>query len=701
MSLQDFIDETNLVDQIPDIDKVSQDLQEGLQTAKQSMTEWLEKYKKAIDLATLNPETKEKTFPFEGASVIMHPAILDAMTEFHALTTPDLVYADKVTHIKINGDDVEVPNVPEPSEEELAQMMPEEQQQVSMAFAEASQMAAAIAGQKEALVARGERVETFMNYQLSNLIPKWRKTQDKAMLMLPCVGTLFKKIYYDTDIKQVRSELVTPDNLIFDHNCDDFSEVNETYEPLELSRNDVISKIRGDDWDIDESDLNDDQKTFKFYECQIWADMDEDGLSEPYIAIWYEQESKIVSIKANYDEDSINENDEGEVVNVEPIEYYIQYTFMPDPAGGCMGMGWGILLSDMFTAINTNLRQLIDASTLQIVSANSGLIDVTAPTGKGNRIQSGPMDVKMGQLTKVQPPAGRSLRESVVQFPFAGASPQMFQLMEYLVQSAKELTVAAYNTDANPNEAAQMYLARLQQAMKKPNSIMMRVYSCMKEELTRIFNLNYEHYDNELYEKVLNTPADMAADFYPDDCDITTLANPMQGSQIERVAKAQAVYEMSLTDPKINGHKALTDLLEVMKVADVEALAPLPDPNYVDPQQEIFLAQQQFQAELMQQDMQIKQQKVAVEELRLAKEFESLLADIDKTESETTKNYAQTIELITRAKRENALAILDDIKIVEERFQRQRGEEDDTRAVNNAGLNRDMANITSNQGLPS
>lgn len=339
MSLQDFIDETNLVDQIPDIDKVSQDLQEGLQTAKQSMTEWLEKYKKAIDLATLNPETKEKTFPFEGASVIMHPAILDAMTEFHALTTPDLVYADKVTHIKINGDDVEVPNVPEPSEEELAQMMPEEQQQVSMAFAEASQMAAAIAGQKEALVARGERVETFMNYQLSNLIPKWRKTQDKAMLMLPCVGTLFKKVYYDTDIKQVRSELVTPENLIFDHNCDDFSEVNETYEPMELSRNDVISKIRGDDWDIDESDLNDDQKTFKFYECQVWADMDEDGLSEPYIAIWYEQESKIVSVRANYDEDSINENDEGEVINVEPIEYYIQYTFMPDPAGGCMGMG--------------------------------------------------------------------------------------------------------------------------------------------------------------------------------------------------------------------------------------------------------------------------------------------------------------------------------------------------------------------------
>ena len=158
---------------------------------------------------------------------------------------------------------------------------------------------------------------------------------------------------------------------------------------------------------------------------------------------------------------------------------------------------------------------------------------------------------------------------------------------------------------------------------------------------------------------------------------------------------------MSLTDPKINGHKALTDLLEVMKVADVEALAPLPDPNYVDPQQEIFLAQQQFQAELMQQDMQIKQQKVAVEELRLAKEFESLLADIDKTESEATKNYAQTIEIMARTKRENALAILDDIKIVEERFQRQRGEEDDTRAVNNAGLNRDMANITSNQGLPS
>jgi hypothetical protein len=53
------------------------------------------------------------------------------------------------------------------------------------------------------------------------------------------------------------------------------------------------------------------------------------------------------------------------VVKVKPIEYFTQYRFIPDPEGGSMGLGWGILLGPMFDSINTNIRQLIEAGTRQ------------------------------------------------------------------------------------------------------------------------------------------------------------------------------------------------------------------------------------------------------------------------------------------------------------------------------------------------
>ena len=60
-------------------------------------------------------------------------------------------------------------------------------------------------------------------------------------------------------------------------------------------------------------------------------------------------------------------------LGIQDKEIYTQTIFLPDPEGGPMGLGWGILLGPMFTAINTLLRDNIDAGTLNLTTANSGL----------------------------------------------------------------------------------------------------------------------------------------------------------------------------------------------------------------------------------------------------------------------------------------------------------------------------------------
>lgn len=686
--LEANIDSLNLLEDVPNIDEVATTLQDELQEAQASMKDWARKYKRALDLASLNPEAKEKTFPFQGASTAMMPFILEAAFDFHARSVGDLVYSDQLVSAKIHGGNTDIPEPPPNAPPELVQ--------------EFSVLALEIQKANDAIVRRGERVQEYMNYQLTYLIPKWRTIQDKLLLMLPIVGTIFKKNYYDSDIKQQRSEMVTPDRLIFNHKFDDFSEARYTFEPMELNKNEVVSNIRGMDWDIPENELDDD--TYEFYECQVWIDLDGDGLEEPYIAIWWSDRSKIVSVRANYDEDCITYNDKDEVVNVEPLDHYIQYTFIPDPAGGCMGLGWGILLGDMFEAINTNVRQLIDAGTLQNVSANSGLIDTGVASPRGNRIQSGPIEVQMGELTKIQSPAGRSLRESVVQFPFAGPSAQLFQLMQALVDSARQLTVASYSAEGHAGEAAELYLARLQQALKQPNSIVMRVYHCMAAEFNHIAKLNYRHYDQELYTKVLDTRASMEADFNYDDCDVAPVANPAQGSDIERIAKAQAVYKMSFENPGINKYEASYRLLDAMNVPDIDTVLPEPDPNYRDPMEVMMMQQKAAEMELYNRELLTKEKRLALEEIELGIKYETALADLDKTESETTKNYAQSVEIMAKTQREQALAAMDRIKVLEERFLTAEGgaingSRETEISTNNTGRTPDLAVIESDESL--
>jgi hypothetical protein len=236
--------------------------------------------------------------------------------------------------------------------------------------------------------------------------------------------------------------------------------------------------------------------------------------------------------------------------------------------------------------------------------------------------------------------------------------------MESLTNSARSLTNASVNVQAQAGEAAALYLARLQQGLKIPNSIIMRVYDCAKKELQKISLLNYKHFDDEKYNRILDldSHASMEKDFDPKDFDIRMVADPSQGSDIERVQRAQVAYEMA-KDPQqpgqvLNYRKAVLDLMEAMGTPNIEELAPEPDPNARDPQaemQQTLIAQQMAEMENQKEannlraqenqmkaaSLQLQQQKQA---MQAAKDMGELGLQKDKLEAETTRMYMQSLE---------------------------------------------------------
>jgi chaperonin GroES len=62
-----------------------------------------------------------------------------------------------------------------------------------------------------------EAVSIYMSYQLMEEMDCWEEDMDKLLIMLPIVGTIFKKTYWDTVTKKNCSHLVLPKNLVVDY----------------------------------------------------------------------------------------------------------------------------------------------------------------------------------------------------------------------------------------------------------------------------------------------------------------------------------------------------------------------------------------------------------------------------------------------------------------------------------------------------
>lgn len=616
----EFLDAGNLVGRCDDIDggraQVVADTKALLDEAKRSMTKWKKHYDAALKLAKLDPEAEEKTFPFQGASQVMLPFIMEAMLDFHSRTVPELVWAENVVGIKAYGD----------------------------ASVEKSD--------------RAERVSHFMNYQISELIPYWRPEQDKMLLSLGCVGTAYKETRFNGDRQEADSQLRLADKVIFNHDYPTFDEAPDKFIEEEYTRNDLLMYIRGaEEWDIDEDsipNMRDHPKPHDFIRALTWIDLDEDGLTEPYEVVIRCEDESLVAVYPAYDEEGITTNEDGEIVEVEMDKIFTQYQFLPDPEGGPMGMGWGILLGDLFEAINTSMRQLIDAGTLSNLAANSGLIDyqLGSVSARGNRQQSGPVEVRLGELTPITT-GGKSLRESVVQFPFSGPNTTLFSLLEWMVEQTRNMTNSALNMDTSGQEAAVMYLARLQQGLKVPNSIVMRVYNAAKREFRRIAQINFKHYDNEKYNRVLDDeePANMRADFNPDDCDIRLAVDPSQGTDIERMNRAQIILQeakeqLGMGVQQLNMREVLLDWLEAMKTPDIQRLAPEPS-GQPSPQEQMIMANQARLAELDERKQKLEEARLEFERAKTMlegyREAVRLGLELDKSEADIVKVYSEAM----------------------------------------------------------
>lgn len=560
------------------------------------------------DWLKLAMQTREpKSFPWNKASNIKYPLISTAAMQFAARAYPSLVPSDgKVVKGIVVGQD------PDGTKQE-----------------------------------RADRIAQFMSWQVMYDMQDWEEDMDKLLMMLPIIGTVFKKTYYDVACEKIKSYLVSPKDLVVNYWARTLEEAERISEVIEMPKRILIERQKQELFlteelpdpspnqfttlPIDNYNVTDEAIPYTLIEQHTFLDLDDDGYTEPYIITFDRKSGTVLRIVARFTKDGIKTNEKGKIISIKPVQYYTKFSFVPNPDGSFYDLGFGILLGPINESVNTLINQLTDAGTLS--NLQSGFI------GKGLRLKMGDQRFTPGEWKPVNATAD-DLRKQIVPLPTKEPSEVLFKLMQAMITAGKELaSVAEIFTGKMPgqNTPATTTMASVEQGMKVFTAVYKRVFRSLDKEFKKIFELNETYLDPNTYVSVLDT-AIGPNDFSDSDYDVCPGADPNAVSSSEKMQKAQALLEllpMGILDPI----EVVTRILQAQEQPNYEKLfnqqvqqtgqmpPPPPDPKLQEMQMKGQLEQQkmQMQGEQMQHKMELegrdKEQQLAMKQQEHALEM--------------------------------------------------------------------------------
>ena len=592
--------------------KIGDQCKRGYEADLASRSTWEKSLEEWTKLAIQVKE--DKSYPWPGASNIKFPLLSTAAMQFSARAYPTLIPSDnKPVKCRVIGKDPQ--------------------------------------GIK---ASRAFRVSDHMSYQLTEEMPYWDEDMDRLLIVLSIAGTCFKKTYYCPLDEVNESCLVLPKDLVVNYWTRQIEKADRISHKIWMTKNKLKERVNAKlfrDVDLGEPSIEEtvDDRTvnrgltvgeedtttpYLFIEQHTWYDLDEDGYAEPYIVTFDLKSGEILRITARFDEEGIKTNDDGDLIKIEPIQYFTKYGFIPNPDGGFYDLGFGALLAPLNESANTVVNQLVDAGSLS--NLQTGFIS------KGLRLKLGESRFQPGEWKAVNA-TGEDLKKGIFPLPVRDPSQVLFQLLQLLITSTKELaSVAEIFVGKMPgqNTPASTTMASIEQGMKVFTAIFKRVYRSFTKELRKIYRLNKLYIDPQKYQDILDDPASVQ-DYSGSENDIVPSADPQAISDTVKQMKAEALLQLMQTGA-LDNNEVVKRVLEAQGQPDIEALInkepPPPSPEQQKMQMEMQMKQQdgQMKAQEMQMKLQVEQQMAQIQ-----MQVEQTKLQIEQMKFELEKQKAQ------------------------------------------------------------
>jgi Cu/Ag efflux protein CusF len=527
---------------------------------KESRADWEDCYREGLDL--LGFKYQRRTQPFKGASGVNHPVLAEAVTQFQAQAYKELLPADGPVRTQILGD------VTTPKEDQAT------------------------------------RVKDFMNYQIMDQMKEYEPEFDQMLFYLPLSGSTFKKVYYDDLLGRAVSKFVPAEDLVVPYSATSLDDAESIIHIVKISENELrkqqvvgfykdielgtppVTQNQLEDKKLELEGITKDGQEDQYTIYEIHTNLDLEGYEDvdaegeptgiklPYIITVAEVNSKILSIRRNYDvQDTMKKKK----------NYFVQFKFLPGT--GFYGFGLIHMIGGLTRTATAALRQLLDAGTLANLPAGF--------KSRGVRIRDDAQPLQPGEFRDVDSPTG-AISDQFMQLPFKGPNQTLLQLMGICVQAGQRFASIADSQVGDMNQAAAVgtTVALLERGSRVMSAIHKRLYVGLKEEFKLLAQV-FKTYLPPVYPyDVPGASREVKVQDFDDKIDILPVADPNIFSQTQRISMAQTQLQLAQSNPKIhNLYQAYRSMYDAIGVKNVNAILPPPmKPAPLDPSLEHILS---------------------------------------------------------------------------------------------------------------
>ena len=533
------------------LQEISSDAIENFNADKDSRAEWESMFERGFDLLGL--KLQQGTEPFEGACTAVHPLLIESAVKFQSKASGELFPATGPVKAQI-----------------LGAATPDKEMQ-------------------------SNRVQNFMNFQLTEQMPEYFDEFERMLFHLPLIGSAFKKIYYSSTLKRPVSEFIPIDQFYVSYyasdlrNADRYTHVIhkspvdmkldmmagvykdiELPSPSQLSSSGFATKI---DNILGISPSYDNDPQYVILEQHCYLDIEEEGVPCPYIVTVEEQSREVLSIRRNYKQDDPNK---------EKRSHFVHYRFVP--GFGFYGLGLIHFLGNLTMSATAAMRSLIDAG--QFANLPGGF------KAKGVRMVGDNDPIAPGEFKEVEA-TGIDLSRAIVPLPYKEPSSTLFQMLGFVTAAGQKFADSTEQviSDAASYGPVGTTMALLEASSKFFSAIHKRLHKSQKDEFRILAQIDYDYLPDEYpYEVPFEDRSIFKADF-DGRVDIVPVSDPNIPSNAHRMMLANMALQMAQQSPPgmFNIEELNRTILNAANMPNLEQiLPPKIEPQPLDPVSDIM-----------------------------------------------------------------------------------------------------------------
>jgi hypothetical protein len=529
---------SNLAEELDEfqVKGIGKDLIKAYEDDKSSRKDWEDQYSKGLKM--LGVVVEDRNDPFPGASGVHHPLMSEAATQFQARAIAEMFPAGGPVKTQIIGKTT------------------------------------------DKKIEQAQRVQDFMNFQVTNQISDYFNELDQMLFYLALAGSSFKKLYFDNTLDRICSKFVPAEDFVISYQNTDLETAERYTQVMKISQNEIkkhqisgfykdvpLMKNQNDNRDSDTVEqtiqrlegmtASASDKIHTVLEVHTNLDLGEDdsGLALPYIITIDYESQQVLAIRRNWKEDDQLKRKR---------TYFIHYKYLPGL--GFYGFGLIQMIGGLQHASTGALRALLDSAAF--ANLNGGF------RAKGARIEGGDITVSPGEWVEVEA-YGDDLRKSFIPLPFKEPSPTLLQLLGVLTESGRRFAsiADAMIGDSAGSGPVGTTIALIEQGSKVFSAIHKRLHQAQGREFKLLYELNGEYLDDEYPYDVIGERKVIRKKDFDFAINVVPVSDPNIFSQAQRIALAQTGLQLAQQAPSIIDTKeAYRRFLQALNIPDYNDL---------------------------------------------------------------------------------------------------------------------------------